>query len=194
MEKAEKVVGIMPTPNPVTLKFHLDGSLCESVVNFTTPDEAKDVPFVQALFALPEVTGVMVRQDVVSVTKTPEASWEDVSEATQWQSLCERIRQSIESQLALGPVSIPVPEISEEEKESTDSVSQRIEQIINDEIRPAVAMDGGDITFDRFESGTVYLHLKGACSGCPSSVVTLKMGIENRLKEEIPEIKDVVAV
>jgi Fe-S cluster biogenesis protein NfuA len=70
----------------------------------------------------------------------------------------------------------------------------KIKKILDDEIRPAVAMDGGDITFDKFVDGVVYLFLQGSCSGCPSSALTLKMGIEGRLKEAIPEIKEVVAI
>jgi Fe-S cluster biogenesis protein NfuA len=76
----------------------------------------------------------------------------------------------------------------------TGSVEQRIQDILDSEIRPAVAQDGGDITLDRFEDGLVYLHMKGSCSGCPSSTATLKMGIEGRLRELIPEVLEVVAV
>ncbi len=74
------------------------------------------------------------------------------------------------------------------------SVEQRIQDILDSEIRPAVAQDGGDITLDRFEEGIVYLHMKGACSGCPSSTATLKMGIESRLRDAIPEVTEVVSV
>jgi Fe-S cluster biogenesis protein NfuA len=77
---------------------------------------------------------------------------------------------------------------------ATGSVEQRIQDILDTEIRPAVAQDGGDITLDRFEDGLVYLHMKGSCSGCPSSTATLKMGIEGRLRELIPEVLEVVAV
>ena len=73
-----------------------------------------------------------------------------------------------------------------------NETSRRIREIIDNEIRPAVAMDGGDITFERFENGVVYLDMIGACSGCPSSTMTLKMGIQNRLQQEFPEIKDVI--
>ena len=79
-------------------------------------------------------------------------------------------------------------------KSPFDQIEQKIKEILDNEIRPAVAMDGGDITFGRFEDGVVYLHLQGACSSCPSSTLTLKMGIENRLWEEIPEIRDVVQI
>ncbi|MGZ3699519.1 MAG: NifU family protein, partial [Bdellovibrionota bacterium] len=73
-------------------------------------------------------------------------------------------------------------------------IENRIRQILDEEVRPAVAMDGGDITFERFENGTVYLFLQGSCSGCPSSTATLKVGIETRLRQAIPEVKEVVSV
>ncbi|HUP56125.1 MAG TPA: NifU family protein, partial [Bdellovibrionota bacterium] len=73
-------------------------------------------------------------------------------------------------------------------------IERKIREILDNEVRPAVAMDGGDITFERFEAGVVYVYLQGSCSGCPSSTMTLKMGIENRLREAIPEVQEVVAV
>jgi len=78
--------------------------------------------------------------------------------------------------------------------EGGGSVEQRIRDILDAEIRPAVAQDGGDITLDRFENGIAYVHMKGSCSGCPSSTATLKMGIESRLRESIPEVAEVVSV
>jgi Fe-S cluster biogenesis protein NfuA len=84
--------------------------------------------------------------------------------------------------------------VRQDHKGGDTEIENKIRAILDQEIRPAVAMDGGDITFEKFENGTVYLYLQGSCSGCPSSTATLKVGIESRLREAIPEVKEVVSI
>jgi len=130
----------------------------------------------------------MIGKNFVTVTKSDDGDWESVHKS------CSAI---IESHVASGEtiVADAGPAAEAESPASADSpVVRKIREILDNEIRPAVAMDGGDITFEKFEDGVVYLYMQGSCSGCPSSTMTLKMGIENRLREAIPEVQEVVSV
>lgn len=176
------------TPNPNTLKFVVNRSLlARGAANFTAPEQAAHAPLAQALFAVPGVQGVMVGTNFVTITKGPQGNWDVVA---------DKVPATLESHLKAGK---PVFD-SEFQTESTSAsggdseVVNRIREILDREIRPAVAMDGGDITFHKYEGGVVYLHLQGSCSSCPSSVMTLKMGVESRLRDAIPEIKEVVQI
>lgn len=175
------------TPNPNTLKFLLDRDLFSSgSFNFPNRDAAAGSYLPEYLFGLEGVEGVMIGTNFVSVTKTSSVDWSDMAEA---------LIDAIEDAVSSGDELIDEAhrqQASSSEGESEDVV--KIKTILDNEIRPAVAMDGGDITFDRYEDGILTLHLQGACSSCPSSIMTLKMGIENRLKEEIPGLREVVQV
>lgn len=177
------------TPNPNTLKFVVNREFLEKgAANFTSLSKAEHSPLARKLFDVKGVAGVMIGTNFITITKGPEGSW-DV--------LAEEVPKTIETQLATGasvfeagwdPASLNAPTGNETE------VEKKIREILDAEIRPAVAMDGGDITFGKYEDGVVYLHLQGACSSCPSSIATLRIGVETRLKEVIPEIKEVVQV
>ena len=176
----------MPTPNPNTVKFLLNQKLFESgSLEFSSAEEAADVILAEQLFNISEVEGVMVGFNFISVTKSDQA---------QWDQLLEPVRDSIIHTLETEDEPIPQSRIdtSSQHSEQSDEISTRIKEILDNEIRPAIAMDGGDIVFRSFKDGIVSLFLMGACSNCPSSTMTLKMGIENRLKSEFPEIKEVV--
>lgn len=177
------------TPNPNTLKFNIGATLVESgSVNFTDPAKAKGVLLAETLFGIEHVLGIMVGRDFVTVTKRPEANW---------QILAEPIIQALKELLASGKTLLPAglaPVSSADSHGSNGDIERRIREILDNEIRPAVAMDGGDITFHGYENGVVTLHLQGSCSSCPSSVLTLKMGVENRLRSLIPEVREVVQV
>lgn len=176
-----------PTPNPNTIKFMPPESFFEGgTVDFPTRDRAEGNLLPEELFSIDGVVGVMVGSNFVSVTKDGAARWEDV---------LEDIRNSLDEVIGSGEQVISDDSLVEAAKavEVSGEVAQRIITILNEEIRPAVAMDGGDVAFKSFENGIVTLELQGACSNCPASTMTLKMGIENRLKEEIPEVEEVVA-
>ncbi len=129
----------------------------------------------------------MIGKNFVTVTKTDDGDWDLVHKS------CST---TIETHLSKGEkilIETPAADASAHKGGSTD-VENKIREILDNEIRPAVAMDGGDITFEKFEGGVVYLYLQGSCAGCPSSSMTLKMGIETRLREAIPEVQEVVAV
>ena len=176
------------TPNPNTLKFIVNRSLIENgSLNFTDKEKAKGSYLPEKLFEIENVLGVMVGRDFITVTKKPEMSWNPLVEP-----LTNAIRSLLNSGRVLFGQTAQAPAADGHGAES--EIANKIRQILDAEIRPAVAMDGGDIIFYGYENGVVTLHLQGSCSSCPSSVMTLKMGVENRLKSLIPEVREVVQV
>jgi Fe-S cluster biogenesis protein NfuA len=179
------------TPNPSTLKYVVDRRLVSSgAVNITSQQAAEEKsPLALKLMGIKGVAAVMVGSNFVTVTKGDEGEWDELNDA---------VMATLDEHLGAG-----LPAVNEEALAAAraaaatgngGSVETRIQEILDAEIRPAVAQDGGDVTLDRFEEGIVYLHMKGACSGCPSSTATLKMGIESRLRELVPEVNEVVSV
>ena len=178
------------TPNPNTLKFVVNQNLLEKgAANFTSVSQATKAPLAKTLFEVAGVQAVMIGTNFVTITRTADGDW-DV--------LAEQVPLAIEKHLKSGALVVDADYASATPGTSSagsdPEVEKKIREVLDTEIRPAVAMDGGDITFGKFEDGIVYLHLQGSCSSCPSSVATLKMGVETRLKEVIPQIKEVVQV
>lgn len=176
------------TPNPSTLKYVLAKQLLpRGTANFTDKAEAETSPLPQRLFEVPGVTAVMVGPTFVTVTMADDADAAALNDA---------VHMALHAHLDAGehPVDPAVLERKAAGSGDEDPVVRRIREIIEEEVRPAVAMDGGDITFERFQDGIVYVYMMGSCSACPSSTATLKMGIESRLKEEIPEVLEVVQI
>lgn len=179
------------TPNPSTLKYVVDTALLpRGAMNFTSREVANEKsPLAEKLFDIKGVLAVMLGTNFVTVTKGDEGEWDELNDG---------VMLALDKHLTEGDVVVK-PEVLEAWQAAAaagggGAVEQRIREILDLEIRPAVAMDGGDITLDRVENGTVYLHMQGSCAGCPSSTATLRMGIETRIKEAIPEIVEVVAV
>ena len=177
------------TPNPNTLKFVVNRDFMErGAANFTSVDQAEHSPLAQAVFKVVGVQAVLIGTNFITVTKSPDGSW-DV--------LADDVPKTIETQLKTGAPAFDKDwkfEVAAPSSGSLSEVEQKIKTVLDNEIRPAVAMDGGDITFGKYEDGIVYLHLQGSCSSCPSSIATLRMGVETRLKEVVPEIKEVVQI
>jgi len=172
------------TPNPATLKF-LPGRevMPEGTANFTRPEDAGHSPLALRLFGLDGVAGVFLGSDFVTVTKMPDREWE---------SLKPIILGSIMDHFTSGqPVLSGSAAVLEEDDSDDDEIVAQIKDLIETRVRPAVAQDGGDILFRGFEDGIVYLHMQGACSGCPSSTATLRHGIENMLRYYVPEVQEV---
>lgn len=181
-------VQVETTPNPATMKFVLPVTVTDSGFDCPTAADAERSPLASKIFGFPWTASVYVGSDFVTVTKH---DWVD------WKVLASPLAGLIEEHLKRGEpvVSATVPTPSPQDPQASDSPEvRRIKEVIQREIRPVVAMDGGDIVFNRYEDQIVYLHMKGACAGCPSSAATLKDGIEVRLKEALPEIKEVVAI
>jgi Fe-S cluster biogenesis protein NfuA len=184
---SEVYISLEFTPNPNTLKYSTNRQLlAKGAVNFVQKQDAEArSPLAAKLFAVSGICGVMIGKDFVTVTKTEEGDWDAVHKAAS---------SLIESHLSQGQVVLHDMEPQDSHKGGTTDIENKIREILDQDIRPAVAMDGGDITFEKFEDGVVYLYLQGSCSGCPSSTATLKMGVETRLKQAIPEVVEVVAV
>lgn len=176
------------TPNPNTLKYVLGRQLLpRGTANFTDRGAAETSPLPQRLFEVPGVSAVMVGPSFVTVTMNAEA---DAA------ALNDGVHTALHAHLDSGehPVDPTVLEQGAAGAGDDSAAVRRIREIIEEEVRPAVAMDGGDITFERFQDGIVYVFMKGSCSSCPSSTATLKMGIESRLREEVPEVIEVVQI
>lgn len=178
-----------PTPNPSTLKF-LPGRtvMTEGTLDIRDPKAAEQSPLAQALFSVNGVTGVFFGYDFVSVTK----------DASEWQHLKPAILGALMEHFVSGAPLLTATEgtaADADDDEFYDSDDEdtvdTIKDLIESRVRPAVAGDGGDITFRGFKDGVVYLHMRGACSGCPSSTATLKHGIENLLKHFVPAVQGV---
>ena len=176
------------TPNPATLKFLPGRQVMESgTAEFKAEDDAGRSPLAQALFQVDGVTGVFLGYDFISVSKR---------DGKEWYLMKPGVLGVIMEHFVAGRATI-VEEagsaaVTEAAGEDSEIVSQ-IKELLDTRVRPAVAMDGGDITFQGFEDGVVTLQMQGACSGCPSSTATLKMGIENMLRHYIPEVREVRA-
>ena len=173
------------TPNPATLKF-LPGRdvLGQGTADFPNPDSAGTSPLANAIFASPGVTGVFLGADFITVTKAETADWAHVKP-----SILGAILEHFQSGR---PAIEGEAEAAHAVQDGPDGVIvEQIKELLAPRVRPAVAQDGGDITFHGFDRGVVYLHMKGACAGCPSSTMTLKMGIENLLRHYIPEVTEV---
>lgn len=179
------------TPNPLTCKF-LPGQvvMLEGTCFFQNLDEAATCPLAAQLLALEGVDAVFLGSDFVSVTKTPETSWITLRPFV-FAALVDHFLSG--KPLFREDTSLKQP-LSSTSSVQDDPVSQEIFDLLESRIRPAVALDGGDIIFDRFEDGIVYVHLQGACAGCPSSTATLKAGIENMLRHYVPEVEEVRAI
>lgn len=185
-----------PTPNPATLKF-LPGQqvMPAGTREFASPEEAEASPLAQALFDTGEVTNVFFGADFVSVSKAPGADWTALKPQVVSILLDHFVSQA---PLFMGGdasgFSVPPEDalLFDEDPADADIVAQ-INELLETRVRPAVAGDGGDISYRGFKDGVVYLTLQGACSGCPSSTATLKHGIEGLLKHYVPEVVEVRA-
>lgn len=180
------------TPNPASLKF-LPG--CEVMINGTAelvPSNADASPLAERLFTIPGVTAIYLGRDFVTVTKGDSAEWTQLKPQVLG-LLMEHFTAGLPVMKDEHLHDIPSGHAQHANGEDNEVVRQ-IKELLDTRIRPAVAMDGGDIVFDSFDNGVVYLQLRGACAGCPSSTMTLKAGIENLLKHFVPEVNEVRAV
>ncbi len=175
------------TPNPQTLKF-LPGKVVmdEGTAFFQNVDEASNSPFAKRLFKVEGVEGVFFGSDFVTITKGQSVDWQ-VMKPLVLSSIMDHFNSNEETVI----LHKKNDNNSLESKDDDNDIVKQIKELLDTRVRPAVAMDGGDIVYDSFKDGIVYLHMQGACSGCPSSTATLKMGIENMLKHYVPEVQEV---
>ena len=173
------------TPNPATLKFLPGQTVLEmGTADFPSSETAGKSPLAARVFAVAGVTGVFFGTDFVTVTKAEAVDWGHIKPAI--------LGAIMEHYQSGAPVIEGEQAAAHQAHDGPDSdIVRQIKELLDTRVRPAVAQDGGDITFHGFDRGIVYLHMKGACAGCPSSTLTLKMGIENLLRHYIPEVTEV---
>ncbi|WP_424927395.1 NifU family protein [Amaricoccus tamworthensis] len=174
------------TPNPATLKF-LPGQsvLATGTADFPSEAAAESSPLARRIFATGDVTGVFLGPDFVTVTKSDSVEWAHIKPA-----ILGAVMEHFQS--GLPAIEDGAGSVGHAEHTGPDEeIVNQIKDLLDTRVRPAVAQDGGDITFHGFERGVVYLHMQGACAGCPSSTMTLKMGIENLLRHYIPDVTEV---
>lgn len=174
------------TPNPATLKF-LPGRILmsEGTADFKSREEASKSPLAQRLFEVDGIKGVFFGSDFITVAKEDNPSWTVLKPSI--------LSVIMDHFITHQPLFFGEKTTTEESGED-DPIAIQIKEILDTRVRPAVAMDGGDIVYDRFEDGVVYVRMQGACSGCPSSSATLKSGIENMLRHYVPEVLEVRAI
>lgn len=178
------------TPNPETMKFVANKLLYPGKsIDFPDESTAGPSPLAKELFAFPFIRSVFIASNFVTLTKTPDTQWDDVIPS---------VREFLKGYLEEGkPVlnedEVPVKMTDNTVNADDSDVVKRIKELLENYVKPAVEMDGGAISFLGYDEGKVTLMLQGSCSGCPSSMITLKAGIEGMMKRMIPEVKEVVA-
>jgi len=178
------LIQIERTPNPESIKFVCPKILTSQSLDFPSPEASGNSPFVYELFRFSFVKSVFIASNFITITKTEGVAWDEITPILQ-----EFIGGAIESGLDIQGDEKDLPK----EYEGTEA-EKKIQEILDTYIKPAVEQDGGAIHFDSFQDGVVKVILKGSCSGCPSSTLTLKAGIENLLKRMVPEVISVDSV
>lgn len=176
------------TPNPQSLKFVVNASICDEILEVNNKKEAGRSPLASKILGFPWAKSVFIGINFVTVTKE---DW------VEWDILSDPLSQMIQEHLEKGEkVILPkqTQKASSNQQQEASPTVQKIKEILERDIQPAVAMDGGYIEFVSYQDNKVYLSLQGACAGCPSSTYTLKAGIEQRLKQDIPEIEEVISI
>lgn len=173
------------TPNPSTMKFNFGQKISDASHDFPNVESTEKSPLAAKIFGFPWTAGVYLGEDFVTVTKQDWVDWDILASP-----LAGLLGEHVESGQ---PVLINL-EASLDESENDSEIVKKIKRALQNEIKPIVALDGGDVVFGKYENNILQIHMRGACSGCPSSQATLKDGIEVRMRELFPEIKEVVSV
>lgn len=181
------------TPNPATMKFVANRLLYPGrSIDFQDEEATAPSPLAKELFGFPFIKGVFIAGNFVTLTKTDEVS--------DWQDVIPQIKQFLKDYIESGAAIVNedevqknAPQTGDNAEMDEDDVVKRIKEMLDNYVRPAVEMDGGAIQYKNYSEGVVTLMLQGSCSGCPSSAITLKAGIEGMMKRMIPEVKEVIA-
>ncbi len=173
------------TPNPATMKFNFANQITAKAGDFPNIESTDRSPLAAKIFGFPWVSAVYIGENFVTITKQ---DWVD------WKVLAQPLTGLLAEHMTSGqPVIIELQKANDESDQDSEIV-KKIKRVLESEIKPAVALDGGDIAFVKYESPKLYIKMLGACAGCPSSEATLKQGIEVRIKELFPEITEVISV
>ncbi len=184
------------TPNPHSYKFKFNQVIANEAFNFDDPLKSSRSPLAHKIFGFPWVESVYIGTDFVTINKQDWVEWDMIAEP-----LSNLLKEHIEDGQPVFASDSPAPDSASNEftpgkhpEDPNDSeLVKKIKQFLDQEIRPFVAMDGGDVSFNKFEDGVLTINMTGACNGCPSSTQTLKVGIEGRIKEIIPDVQEVVS-
>ena len=174
------MISVVDTPNPDTKKFIFDKVIVEEGSKEFTRNDDINLKIVKSIFSVNNIDLIYFDKNFISIRKAKDSDWDDLTK-----ELLAILNQEITEDFK--------PLIFEEESQFDDDISKRIEEVLNEKIRPAVAMDGGDIRLKSYKDGVAEVLLKGACAGCPSSTVTLKHGVERMIKHYVPEVNSVEA-
>ena len=184
MNTLKNNIQIQKTPNPDSIQFIFPKKLTNQNYEFKNPQEASCSPLAQTLLGFPWMKQVFISNNFITLTKEDWVEWETLKPP-----LLEMINEHFQENKSI------VIESAQTLINTTDSeIVKKIKSIIDTEIQPAVQMDGGFIQFSDYKQGKVYLRLQGACSGCPSAEWTLKQGIETRIKQEVPQVTEVISI
>lgn len=184
IQKEKKTVHIEATPNPQVYRFHWGEKITENSIEIKNCDEASQSPLATKIFGFPWAQSVFIGTHFITIEKQ---DWVD------WSVLAKPLAQLIEEHLESEEPILFSPDSNDEENKST-TLMDKIKWVLNHEIRPALAVDGGDVQFISLDQGYLKIAMRGACSGCPSSQITLKQGIETHIKNLFPEIISVDAI
>lgn len=180
------------TPNPSVMKFVTNRIICNDSIEINSVEDAKEIPIIESLFNFSFVKSVFISQNFISIKKSDEIDWQDIAIQMR-EFILEKLNNSFSEEILIIKTDKVIQKNNPKENQFS-SIEMDIITIINEYIKPAVESDGGNIEFKAFKNGKVEVILRGACSGCPSSSITLKQGIESLLKQKIgDQIKEVVA-
>ena len=174
------MISVVDTPNPDTKKFIFDKVIVEEGSKEFTRNDDINLKIVKSIFSVNNIDLIYFDKNFISIRKAKDSNWDDLTK-----ELLAILNQEITEDFK--------PLVFKEESQFDDDISKRIEEVLNEKIRPAVAMDGGDIRLKSYKDGVAEVLLKGACAGCPSSTVTLKHGVERMIKHYVPEVNSVEA-
>jgi Fe-S cluster biogenesis protein NfuA len=174
------MISVVDTPNPDTKKFIFDKVIVEEGSKEFTRNDDINLKIVKSIFSINNIDLIYFDKNFISIRKAKNSDWDDLTK-----ELLAILNQEITEDFK--------PLVFKEESQFDDDISKRIEEVLNEKIRPAVAMDGGDIRLKSYKDGVAEVLLKGACAGCPSSTVTLKHGVERMIKHYVPEVNSVEA-
>lgn len=173
------------TPNPATMKFNFSQKIADSSTDFPNVEATEKSPLAAKIFGFPWVSAVFIGENFVTITKQ---DWVD------WKVIANPLSGLLAEHVTSGqPVMIELQSANDESENDSETV-KKMKRLIQNEIKPVVALDGGDVAFIKYEDQKLFIKMMGSCVGCPSSEATLKQGIEVRVKEAFPEVKEVIAI
>ncbi len=173
------------TPNPATMKFIFSESIANQTADFPNVESTDNSPLAAKIFGFPWVSSVFVAENFVTITKQ---DW------VEWKVLANPLSGLLKEHITSGQPVLLNLAVANDESSNDSEIVKKMKRVLQNEIKPIVALDGGDIAFVKYEDQKLYIKMMGACSGCPSSEATLKQGIEVRIKEIFPEVTEVIGV